>query len=143
MTGIDKLFGGLRAASSGLAAERVRIDVIADNIANAQTTHTSGGGAYRRRIVSFEPIRQEIAGKTVFAGGVRVSSVTTDYTTPMEMINDPTHPDANSEGMVEFPNVNSVREMADLMTAIRSYEANLKSQEVFSRMAQRALDMVR
>jgi flagellar basal-body rod protein FlgC len=61
----------------------------------------------------------------------------------MEMIHDPSHPDANEEGMVEYPNVNGVREMADLMTAIRAYEANLKAQEVFARMAQRALEMIR
>ena len=143
MTGIDRLFSGLRAASSGLAAERVRIDVIANNIANAGTTHTAAGGAYRRRIVSFEPIRQELDGKGMSGGGVRVSSITTDYQTPMEMHFDESHPDANADGYVEYPNVNSVREMADLMTAIRAYEANLKAQEVFSRMAQRALEMIR
>ena len=143
MTGIDNLFTGLRAASSGLAAERIRIDVISDNIANSGTTHTPGGGAYRRKVVSFEPIRQMLTDGGVIGGGVRVSSVTQDFTTPMEQVNDPSHPDANEAGMVEFPNVNSVREMADLMTAIRAYEANLKAQEVFSRMAQRALDMIR
>lgn len=143
MTGIDKLFSGMRAASSGLAAERVRIDVIAENLANAGTTRTSSGGAYRRKIVSFEPLRQQLEGSRMTGGGVRVSAVAQDFATPMEMIHDPSHPDANEEGMVEYPNVNGVREMADLMTAIRAYEANLKAQEVFTRMAQRALEMIR
>lgn len=134
MSGIDALFSGLRTASSGLAAERVRIDVIADNIANAQTTRVPGGGAFRRRVVHLEPSP---------GGGVRVSRVTADRTTPMELIHDPSHPDANEAGMVEYPNVNSVREMADLMSAVRAYEANLKSQEIYLRMAQRALEMIR
>lgn len=143
MTGIDNLFTGLRSASSGLAAERVRIDVISDNIANANTTHGPGGGAYRRKVVSFEPILQKVEGSSVSGGGVRVSSVATDFVTPLEHIFEPGHPDADADGMVAYPNVNSVREMADLMTAIRAYEANLKAQEVFGRMAQRALDMIR
>lgn len=140
MSGIDRLFDGMRAASTGLAAERIRIDIIADNIANSQTTSTPEGGAFRRRIVSFEPIerRDEDGGS-----GVRVASVSRDWQTPMEVVRDPSHPDANAEGMVEYPNINSVREMADLMTAIRSYESNLKSQEVFMRMAQSALDLIR
>lgn len=142
MSGIDGLFSGLRTASSGLTAERVRIDVIADNIANSQTTRTADGGAYRRRIVHFEPLVRQRGGDEV-GGGVRVSKISRDTATPMEMIHDPGHPDANEAGMVEYPNVNSIREMADLMTAIRSYEANLKSQELFMRMAQRALEMMR
>ena len=142
MSGIDGLFSGLRTASSGLTAERVRIDVIADNIANSQTTRTPEGGAFRRKVVHFEPLVRHRNGKEV-GGGVRVSKVSRDMETAMEMIHDPGHPDANEAGMVEYPNVNSIREMADLMTAIRSYEANLKSQELFMRMAQRALEMMR
>ncbi len=143
MSGIDSLFSGLRTASSGLAAERVRIDTIADNISNAQTTHTPDGGAFRRKVVHFEPIPQTVRNGRARGGGVRIRHVARDMSTPMEMIHDPGHPDANEAGMVEFPNVNSVREMADLMTAVRAYEANLKSQEIFMRMAQRALEMIR
>ena len=143
MPGIDSLFDSLRAASSGLAAERVRIDTIAGNIANANTTRTAEGGAFRRRIVSFMPIERQLENGGTVGAGVRVSSVTRDYTTPMTTIKDPSHPDADADGYVQFPNVNSVREMADMMTAIRSYEANLKSQEVFLRMAQSALEMIR
>lgn len=143
MSGIDSLFSGLRTASSSLVAERVRIDVIADNIANAQTTSTPDGGAYRRRVVEFEPILQQTIDGHASGGGVRVSRVVPDMATPMEMVLDPSHPDADADGMVEFPNVNAVREMADLMTAVRAYEANLKSQEIFLRMAQRALEMIR
>ena len=143
MSGIDKIFSGMRTASSALSAERVRIDVIANNIANSQITNTPEGGAFRRRIVSFSPIEQKVEGDKVSGGGVYVSDITSDFVTPMELIHEPDHPDANEDGMVEYPNVNSVREMADMMTAIRSYEANLKAQEVFMRMAQRSLEMLR
>ena len=143
MSGIDKFFSGMRTASSALSAERVRIDVIANNIANSQVTDTPEGGAFRRRIVSFRPIEQKVEGEKVSGGGVYVSDISSDYVTPMELIHEPDHPDADEEGMVEYPNVNSVREMADMMTAIRSYEANLKAQEVFMRMAQRSLEMLR
>ncbi len=143
MTGIDSLFSGMRTASSGLAAERIRIDVIADNIANAQTTRTPEGGAFRRRVVHFEPLLQETLEGRARGGGVRVSRVVRDMTTPMESLLDPSHPDANADGMVEYPNINSVREMADLMTAVRAYEANIESQQIFLRMAQRALEMIR
>lgn len=143
MSGIPRLFSGLRAASSGLTAERIRIDVIAHNIANAQTTRTPQGGPFRRQIVHLEPVQQDVRDGRATGGGVRVARVVADEATPFELVHDPGHPDANADGMVELPNVDAVREMADLMTAVRAYEANLKSQEIFLRMAQRALEMVR
>lgn len=143
MSGIENIFRGMRTASSGLAAERVRIDVIANNIANSKVTRTPDGGAFRRRIVSFRPIEQKVNGNKVAGGGVYVSDISKDYVTPMELIREPEHPDADENGNVEYPNVNAVREMADMMTAIRGYEANLKAQEVFMRMAQRSLDLLR
>ena len=143
MSGIGNIFSGMRTASSGLSAERARIDVIANNIANSQVTRTPGGGAFRRKIVSFKPLPQEVVNGRLQGGGVYVSSITPDYVTQMELLNEPEHPDANAEGIVEYPNINSVREMADMMTAIRAYEANLKAQEVFMRMAQRSLDLLR
>ena len=143
MTSLDSLFSGLRTSASGLSAERTRIDVITDNIANSQTTMTPEGGAFRRRIVNFHPVEQTYRDGRVAGGGVRVSSIERDFVTPMEQIHDPSHPNANDAGVVELPNINPVREMADLMTAVRAYEANLKSQEIFMRMAQRAIDLVR
>ena len=144
MSGIGNIFSGMRTASSGLSAERARIDVIANNIANSQVTRTpDGGGAFRRKIVSFKPLPQKVENGRLQGGGVYVSSITPDYVTPMELLNEPEHPDANEDGIVEYPNINSVREMADMMTAIRAYEANLKAQEVFMRMAQKSLELLR
>lgn len=139
MDGIGKLFSGMNAAASGLSAERARIDVIARNIANAQTTRTPEGGPYRRQVVHFEPILERLAGGGSRTTGVRVRGVVDDATTPLEKIYDPSHPDAGEDGFVWMPNVNTVREMADLITAMRAYEANLAMQEEFVQMAERAL----
>ena len=139
MEGIGQLFGGMRASASGLSAERVRIDVIAQNLANAETTRTPSGGPYRRQVVHFEPILQKAASGKVETAGVRVTRVADDTTTPMEQVFDPGHPDADPSGFVTMPNVNATREMADLITAMRAYEANLSAQEAFVRMAEQAL----
>ena len=139
MDGIQRLFSGMQAAATGLSAERVRMDVIAKNIANAQTTRMPGGGAYRRQQVLFEPILERADGERREVLGVRVSEVVEDFDTPMELIHWPGHPDADEQGMVQLPNVNALREMADLVTAMRAYEANLSIQESFVRMAERAL----
>lgn len=143
MSGLDRLFTGMRASSSGLSAERTRIDVIAENIANANTTRMPNGGPYRRKVVHFEPLLEREGAKHVARGGVRVTGVHTDTTTPTELVFDPSHPDADADGMVEMPNVNTVREMADLITAMRAYESNLAAQENFVRMAERALQLLR
>jgi flagellar basal-body rod protein FlgC len=139
MSGIDPLFAGMRASSSGLAAERVRIDVIAKNIANAQTTHTPEGGPYRRQVVSFAPILERAESGRREVTGVRVESVAPDRATPFERVFDPDHPDADATGWLAMPNVNTTTEMVDLITATRSYEANLTAQELFIAMAERAL----
>jgi flagellar basal-body rod protein FlgC len=143
MNGIDRLFSGMRSAASGLTAERVRIDVIAENIANARTTRTSDGGPYRRKQVVFEPLLARADDGGVQAEGVRAAKVVRDFDSPFERILDPSHPDADGEGMVAYPNVNAVLEMADLITAMRAYEANLTVQENFVRMAERALELAR
>jgi len=139
MEQLGNLFSGMRAAASGLNAERTRIDVIASNIANAQTTRTPEGGPYRRKLVNFEPIMRRAESGLMESSGVKVTSVTEDMRTPLEPVFDPGHPDANSEGFVYMPNVNTTREMADLITAVRAYEANLSVQESFMKMAERAL----
>ena len=139
MEQLGHLFRGMRSAASGLHAERARIDVIASNIANAQTTKTPDGGPYRRKLVNFEPILRRAESGEMETTGVRVSGITEDTTTPFESVFDPGHPDANAEGFVFMPNVNTTREMADLITAVRAYEANLSVQESFMQMAERAL----
>lgn len=131
----------MRIAGSSLNAERSRIDTITKNIANARTTKVPGTGLpYRREELSFAPIMERMAdGSTDFAG-VRVDDVLKDEA-PFEEVYDPSHPDADERGVVLYPNVNTMKEMADLVTAVRSYEANLSVQETFEQMAQRALRM--
>ena len=144
MKGIDKLFTGMRISSSGLTAERTRIDTIAENIANARTTRTSNGTPYRRKIVVFEPLVAGALQSNAEAAqsDIRVN-VVEDMSSPSERVLDPSHPDADSDGMVEYPNVNTVLEMSDLITALRAYEANLTAQQNFVRMAERALELAR
>ena len=143
MSGIENLFSGMRISASGLSAERTRMDVIAENIANARTTRTPEGGPYRRKIVEFEPLLQESLMGEDRSVGVGVSRVMPDLETPFERVLDPSHADAGPDGFVEYPNVNTVLEMADLITAMRAYEANLTAQENFVRMAERALQIAR
>lgn len=142
MSGIEKLFSGMRIAASALKAERTRVDTIAKNIANSRTTRVPGTDeAYRREVVRFEPVVERTRNGGFEPKGVRVASIEKDFSTPFEEIYDPGHPDADERGIVEMPNVNTMREMADMITAVRSYEANLKVQENFERMADRALRM--
>ena len=141
MDQLGNLFQGMRASATGLNAERTRIDTIASNIANAQTTRTPDGGPYRRQVVSFAPILQRAEDGRIESVGVEVTGINDDMQTPFEAVFDPGHPDANAEGFVYMPNVNTTREMADLITAVRAYEANLSVQESFMKMAERALRM--
>ena len=139
---LDKLFGGMRIASTGLKAERVRVDTIAKNIANARVTKLPDTGeAYRRELVDLAPlIKQTDQGKEVM--GVTVRGTLQDTTTPFQEVRDPSHPDADANGIVRYPNVNTVQEMADLITAVRAYEANLSIQDSFERIADRALRLM-
>ena len=143
MSGIESLFSGMRISASGVAAERTRIDVIAENIANARTTRTPEGGPYRRKVVIFKPMIQESLSGVSRTVGVQATQVVPDADTSFERVLDPRHPDAGPDGFVEYPNVNTVLEMADLITAMRAYEANLTAQENFVRMAERALELAR
>jgi flagellar basal-body rod protein FlgC len=129
----------MRASSSGLAAERIRMDVISKNIANAQTTHTPEGGPYRRQLTCFEPLLAQAEGGGTDTFGVRVSKVIADDKTPLERVFNPGHPDADAAGYVSMPNVQTTSEMVDLISASRAYEANLTAQESFISMAERAL----
>lgn len=143
MSTLDKLFSGMRASATGLASERVRLDVIAENIANARNTRSSSGGPYRRKIVHFEPILREYQNGLNGVEGVRAARVSEDFESPMTKIHDPAHPDADEDGFVQYPNVNAVLEMADMVTAMRSYQSNLSVQETFTRLAERALQLAR
>ncbi len=139
MGGIQRLFEGLRTSASGMSAERVRIDVIAKNLANAEVTKTPEGEPYRREIVRFAPILSRTEEGLVPTGGVRIASIEKDMKTPFERIRIPGHPDADADGWVTMPNIDTTLEMADLMTAVRAYESNANAADSFIRMAERAL----
>jgi flagellar basal-body rod protein FlgC len=132
------LYSSINIASSGLTAQRLRLDVISDNIANAGTTRTTEGGPFRRSRVVFRPRQEQPYWKSVFlpralendlGRGVRVVKIEKDRTDQPRLVYDPTHPDAIKSGpragYVEFPNVNIVNEMVDMIAASRSYEANV------------------
>lgn len=139
MTGLDRFFEGMRTSASGLAAERVRMNVIAQNIAGSTITRTPEGGPYKRREVLFEPL---VADDGRYQG-VRASGISIDTTTESVRIHDPSHAHADAQGYVTLPNVNNLREMADMITAMRSFEANLTAQQGFARMATQALQLAR
>ncbi len=148
------LFDALSTAASGLSAERLRMDVIAGNIANANTTRTAEGGPYRRR----EVVLQETPGSAdglapsfaSFGGfdaargsrGVQVQQIADDPTAPREVY-DPSHPDADARGIVQMPNVEPVKEMVDLITATRAYEAGTTVINNIKTEFTRALDVLR
>lgn len=140
------MFGAIDAAASGLTAERLRMDVISNNIANVNTTRSAEGGAYRRQMVVFAPrenqqaFAQILADKVGTGNGVKVVGITKDNS-PTRQIYDPTHPDANRDGYVEMPNVNVVSEMVDMITATRAYEANVTTINAAKSMALKALEI--
>ena len=149
------LFTSISIAASGLTAERLRSDVIADNIANASTTRTPEGGPFQRSRVILRPnnptpyFRLPFQPESLDAGvgrGVRVASVEKD-TSPPRLVYDPTHPDAIKTGpltgYVEMPNVNIVTEMVDLIAASRAYEANSSMADGSKAMFMKALEIGR
>ena len=138
----------LRIAGSALTAQRLRMDVTTSNIANAQTTRTDDGGPYRRQSVVFTPLA--ISSGTDGSGaagqngamGVEVSAIVQDAA-PQRQVHDPTHPDADANGDVAYPNMDLVTEMTDMMSANRAYEANVTVISAVKNMAQRAIDIAR
>ncbi len=144
-------WNSLRISSSALNAQRLRLDLIANNVANAETTRTASGTPYQRQDVvfsanpgtSFLPLliraRQDPTAN-VQLGGVRAAEIVTDNT-PGSRVYDPTHPDADEGGFVTYPNVNLVVEMTNMLSATRSYEANLSTMASARRMALRALEI--
>jgi flagellar basal-body rod protein FlgC len=148
----------LRIGSSALSAQRLRLDLISNNIANAETTRTAAGGAYKRQDVVFSTEGQTssflpalvlaahkkdgegVPANSANLGGVQVDSVITDQSAGARVY-DPTHPDADKDGYVTYPNVNLVVEMTNMMSATRSYEANLAMIDSAKRMALEALNI--
>jgi len=148
------IFSSINIAASGLSAERVRLDVIADNMANANTTRTAEGGPFRRSRVVMRPRVESPYWRSPFlpesldngiGKGVRVAEIQKDYRAENRLRWDPTHPDAiksgPQQGYLKLPNVDVVTEMVDLISATRAYEANAAIIEGSKSMFRRALDI--
>jgi flagellar basal-body rod protein FlgC len=124
-----KMFDTLAISASGLKAESLRMDTIASNVANANTTRTEEGGPYRRKVAVFQEKLQNEMQRIGFAGGNQGAGVEAiriaEDQSPFKKIYDPGHPDADEDGYVELPNVNLLNEMVDMMAATRAYEANI------------------
>lgn len=136
------LFQAFNISASGMTAQRFRIDIIAENIANVNTTSTPDGGPYRRKIVTFAerqvtPFGQiySASKNAAIGNGVKVTKVTEDYETDFTMEYDPSNPDADENGYVRYPNVNTVTEMTNLIDATRAYEANANALDASKSMA--------
>ncbi len=146
-----QIFSTFEISASGLTAERLRMDVIANNIANVNTTRTAEGGPYQRQRVAFTPRGQKpeffvqlpgMVKEREMGTGVRVAGIFNDPTPP-RMAYDPGHPDANQQGYVAMPNVNIVSETVDMMTATRAYEANMSVMNAAKGMLLKTLDLLR
>jgi flagellar basal-body rod protein FlgC len=138
------LITALRINTSGLTAQRQRVEVSSSNLANSETTRTAEGGAYRRKDVVFQSTSfgQTFEAAQGGASGVEVTDVVDDMR-PFDRRFDPGHPDADKEGYVNYPNVNSMEEMANLVSAARSYEANLAAIAIVKSMISKTLEIGR
>ncbi len=132
----------LDISAMGLSAQRERLDVVAENIANVNTTRTSQGGPYRRKEVVFETVLQDQSILDESPEGVRVSEVARD-SSPLKKVYEPGHPDADARGYVTMPNVSVVDEMVDMISATRSYEANVTAMNATKSMLMKALEIGR
>ncbi len=139
-----EVFSSLRISASGLSAQRMRLDVIASNIANAETTRTENGGPYVRKVVSFKENLETVLsgeGASKKLNGVKVSKISEDKSSEFTTVYDPSNPDADENGNVTYPNVNILNEMVDLIAASRAYEANVTVMESEKQMAMKALQI--
>jgi flagellar basal-body rod protein FlgC len=146
-----KVFSSMAISASALTAEKMRMDTVAQNVANMNTTRTPEGGPYQRRRVVFSEMLNDASTRRFVrlpsrvqaqstGQGVRVSSIVRDTVEP-RMVHDPSHPDANEEGYVAMPQIDLVNEMVDLITASRAYETNVQVLNISKSMALRALDI--
>jgi flagellar basal-body rod protein FlgC len=144
-------FDSIDLAASGLTAERVRMDVTAENLANAQTTNGPGGQPYRRQEVVLEQAGSGFGstlqtamgtGQAQTPGGVQVAGIVDDPT-PDQLVYDPGHPGANPQGYVRMPNVNSVTEMTDLISESDSYQADVTAMNTAKTMYSKTLDLLK
>ena len=147
------MFDSFDINASGMTAQRYRMDIISENVANANTTRTEDGTPYRRKVVTFEAIGKEQSFDRVFkrtkngikgsvaGGGVKVNSVIEDTWTETNLVYDPSHPDADENGYVTYPNINTVTEMTNLIDASRAYEANATAFSASKLIANKGLEM--
>lgn len=143
------MFSSFNISASGMTAQRKRMDIISNNIANVDTTRTEEGGPYRRKMPVFKsreakPFSTMLKDEIDFrqGSGVEISAVVED-TKPFQLIHNPSHPDANQDGYVEMPNVDITTEMVDMIDASRAYEANVTALNTFKNMAMKALEIGR
>lgn len=147
----------MNIVGSGLTAQQLRLDIIAENVTNSNTTRTEAGGPYRRKMVVFQAesgrdsfraamarAAEGVAPNTGYAtaGGVRVTQIVEDPS-PLKLVFDPTHPDANEEGYVELPNVDMVKEMTDAMAASQAYSANVTAFNTLKSVVAKGLEIGR
>ena len=143
----------LAISASGMTAERLRMDVVANNLANVNTTRTPNGGPFRREQVSLSPrgasfgqtlagLSGDAEGTSAVSGGVQVAGIVPD-TRPFKRVYQPGHPDADAQGYVTLPNIDTVTEMVDMMGATRAYEANVAAVSAVKGMAMKAMEIGR
>lgn len=146
------MFSAFNINASGLTAQRLRMDVISENVANAQTTRTEDGTPYRRKVVTFAQKGDQTSfskvlgsvrnGYNGYSGqGVKVDGIYEDTNSEMKMVYDPSHPDADENGYVTYPNVNIITEMTNLIDASRAYEANSTAFSASKSMALQGLQL--
>ena len=141
------LFTSFDISGSGMSAQRLRTDIISQNIANVNSTSSGKGDVYRRKTVVFAEKSPTCFGDVLMStagtvgSGVKVTRIVEDYETPMSKVYDPSHPDADENGYVTYPNVNVVTEMTNLIDASRSYEANVTAFNASKSMALKGLEI--
>jgi len=137
---VDAAFGALAISHSGLRSQRIRLDLIANNIANINTTRTPQGGPFRRQLAVFSA--NPLEPTPISDGrGVEVSEIVPDMS-PFKTVYDPGHPDADQNGYVLMPNIDVAVEMVDLVSATRSYEANIASINATKQILRKALEII-
>ena len=146
------MFGGMEISGSALTAQRLRMNVTAENIANAETTKGADGNPYRRKEVVLQSVGQAgtfgsqlsraMGSSGVAPGGVQATEITEDQTNG-KLVYDPSHPDADEQGYLRMPNVDTVTEMVDLIDAQRAYEANVTAMSAAKQMFAKTLEILR
>ena len=143
------IFNAFNISASGMTAQRFRTDIIAQNVANVDTTRTEDGEVYRRKAVTFaeksatafDNVLARVQSERTTGTGVKVTSVYEDTETELNMVYDPSHPDADENGYVSYPNVNIVTEMTNMIDATRSYEANVTAFNASKSIALKGLEI--